>query len=412
MLLRELFLQENVKAAAEITAPAKAKVGRAFNHVEDLTFLNGTAGVLKALRHIETAATQSGQNTRFKWDGAPQIYWGYTAEGKFILCGHNGWSRGGSGTSSISDFTSPRGVYNFILNKSGDTGGDPAKQAERQQFAAEFSQLYDIFKDATKPPKKGKEIYFYADGLFIKPPVANNGVYELNPNLKSNTQYHIDNDTTLGERIAAGAQAMVVGHGYFESFGAADSAQKPIQNFEKYMEPTTELIVVSPYYALAKPEIDLSQLEDIENNLQQDGPIIDQFLSPIDKVSNFKGIIYRYMNETATKGGLANVGDDFMAWVEQGAAGMVKSDNMKANIRARINAVPAGVTTVFNYVKKIMSLKNQLLSQLEMNPPEIKVLNSEGWVQYDNDGDMHTKFVPRHDVAHSSGETLSKWTPR
>jgi hypothetical protein len=410
VLLRELFFQEN--AAAEVVAPIKAKVGRAFNHLEDLAFLHGTAGVLKALQHIETAVSDGGQNTRFKWDGAPQIYWGWTKEGEFILCGHNGWSRGGSGTSKISDFTSPRSVYNFILNKSGDTGGDTAKQAERQQFAAEFSQLYDIFKDATKPPRKGKEIYFYADGLFIKPPVAKNGVYELNPNLKSNTQYHIDVDTELGTRIADGAQAMIVGHGYFSSFGAPDSAQKPIQNFEKYMEPTTELIVVSPYYALEKPEIDLSQLTDIENNLKQDGPVIDQFLSPIDKVSNFKGIIYRYMNETASKGGLANVGDDFMTWVEAGAAGMVKSDNMKANIRNRINQVPAGVTTVFNYVKQIMGLKNQILSQLEMNPPEIRVLNSEGWVQYDTSGDMHAKLVPRHDVTHASGETLAKWTPR
>jgi hypothetical protein len=409
VLLRELFFQEG--AAQEVVAPIKAKVGRAFNHLEDLAFLHGTAGVLKALQHIETAVKDSGQNTRFKWDGAPQIYWGWTKEGKFILCGHNGWSRGGSGTSSVSDFANPRGIYNFILNKSGDTGGDTAKQAERQQFAAEFSQLYDIFKDATKPPKKGKEIYFYADGLFIKPPVAKNGVYELNPNLKSSTQYHIDVDTELGVRIADGAQAMVVGHGYFTSFGAPDSAQKPIQNFEKYMEPTTELIVVSPYYALEKPEIDLDQLMDIENNLKADGPVIDQFLSPIDKVSNFKGIIYRYMNEKAKGGQLANVGDDFMAWVEAGAAGMVKSDNMKANIRARINAVPAGVTTMFNYVKQIMGLKNQILAQLEMNPPEIRVLNSEGWVQYDPSGEMHTKFVPRHDVAHASGATLSKWTP-
>jgi hypothetical protein len=237
------------------------------------------------------------------------------------------------------------------------------------------------------------------------------GVFQLNPNLKSKTQYHIDVNSTLGERIAAGAEAMVVGHGYFESFGAPDSSQKPITDFEKYMEPTTELIVVSPYYALEQPQIDMSQLEDIEENLKADGPVIDQFLGPIDKVSNFKGIIYRYMNEKAKGGQLANVGDDFMAWVEAGASGMVKSDNMKANIRNRINQVPAGVTTVFNYVKTIMGLKNQILSQLEMNPPEIRVLNSEGWVQYDNDGDMHTKFVPRHDVAHASGTTLSKWTP-
>jgi len=90
---------------------------------------------------------------------------------------------------------------------------------------------------------------------------------------------------------------------------------------------------------------------------------------------------------------------------------MVKSDSMKLNIRSRIDAVPAGVTTIFNYVKRIMNLKNQLLSQLEMSPPEIKVINSEGWVQYDASGDMHTKFVPRDNVQHTSGETLPRWVP-
>jgi len=117
------------------------------------------------------------------------------------------------------------------------------------------------------------------------------------------------------------------------------------------------------------------------------------------------------MNEKSKGGQLANVGDDFMNWIEQGAAGMVKSDSMKANIRNRVNMVPAGVTIVFKYVKQIMGLKNQLLSQLEMAPPEIKVLNSEGWVQYDTSGDMHTKFVPRHDVQHKSGEVLPQWVP-
>lgn len=405
MLLRELFIKE---AAAD---PVKAKVGRAFNHLEDLAFLHGTAGVLKALHHVEIATTQSSGNTRFKWDGAPQVYWGWTKEGEFIVCGHNGWSRGGTGTSDVKDFTSPRGIYNFILNKSGDAGADETKQAERQKFAAEFSHLYDIFKAATKEPGKGKEIYFYADGLFIVPPQEQNGVYALHPNPKSKTEYHIDVDTTLGQRIADGAQAMVVGHGMFTSFGAPDTTQQPVKDFEKYMTPTTELIVVSPYYAIEQPKIDLSQLQTIKQNLKKDGPIIDQFLGPIDKVSNFKGIIYRYMNEKSKSGQLANVGDDFVSWVQAGAAGMVKSDSMKTNIRARIDAVPAGVVTVFNYVKQIMGLKNQILAQLEMNPSEIKVLNSEGWVQYDPSGDSHTKFVPRHDVQHSSGETLPKWTP-
>jgi hypothetical protein len=407
VLLRELFFRESAE-------PVKKKLGRAFNHPEDLTFLRGADGAIKALDHIERTATASTSHTRFKWDGAPQVYWGWTKDGQFILCGHNGWLRGGTGTSNVDDFTNGRAIYNFILNKSGDTASLPAdQQAERQQFAAEFSHLYDIFKAATKPPRKGQEIYFYADGLFITPPQADaKGVYHLHPNKKSKTQYNIADTTELGKRIAEGAQAMVVGHGRFTHFGADDGEQIPVQDFTKYITPTTELIIVSPYYAKSQPQVDTQEIDAVRAEIEDHRNTIEEFLAPIPKVSGFRSIIYKYMNEKSKAGQLANVGDDFMMWVDAGGGGMVKSDSMKANIRARVEAVPAGVTTIFMFVKKIMNLKNHLLSQLETAPEEIIVLNSEGWVQYDTHTDAdHVKYVPRQDVKHQSGEILPKWTP-
>lgn len=49
---------------------AVKKLGRAFNHLEDLVFFYGSAGTLEALNHIKEIATEEGAKTiRMKWDG-------------------------------------------------------------------------------------------------------------------------------------------------------------------------------------------------------------------------------------------------------------------------------------------------------------------------------------------------------
>ena len=72
------------------------KLGRAFNHLEDLVFFYGTKGVQEALAHLRELATQQGaESIRMKWDGAPQVYWGREQKGgPLVLTGHNGWLRG------------------------------------------------------------------------------------------------------------------------------------------------------------------------------------------------------------------------------------------------------------------------------------------------------------------------------
>lgn len=54
---------------AEDAEPIK-KLGRAFNHLEDLVFFYGSAGTLEALSHIKEMVTEAGyKSIRMKWDG-------------------------------------------------------------------------------------------------------------------------------------------------------------------------------------------------------------------------------------------------------------------------------------------------------------------------------------------------------
>lgn len=409
MLLRELFIRENV-------APAETKkkqVGRAFNHPEDLTFMNGSKGAIKALEHIKKIGTDSSA-VRLKWDGAPQVYWGWnwneqTGQHEFVTANHNGWLRGGGGTSDVSEFTNQHGIFNFIANRSG-SAKTPEEQQQREIFAKEFSFLHPVLEKATKQPKKGKSLFFYADGLFLQAPrVDANGVYNLHPNPKGSTIYHIAQDTELGQRISS-ARAMMVGHGLFTHFGAPDEAQQAVEDFSPYIDDNiSDIIILGPYYTQIQPQIDTDSIDQVEQDISTHAQEIDSFLAPLAGVSGFKNIIYRYVNTMAKEGNLHNVANNFMTWAQ--ANTNVVSANQYQKIQERVRQFPGGLTAMFNLFSEIMQLKNHIIAQLDADPGEIKVSNPEGWVHYDKKGDDHIKMVPRHNIETPHGTTIPAWVP-
>jgi hypothetical protein len=374
VLLRELFIRED--------ANIQKKLGRAFNHLEDLVFFHGSAGTMEALEHIKEVNKDS-STIRMKWDGNPQIYWGReTKGGPLILAGHNGWARGAKGTSAEE-------VYDFIANQSGNPK-TPQEQQARQQFAQQFASLYPLFDAATPKNFVG---FVYADALFLQPQRADtNGIYNFYPNPKSQTGYHISQNTELGQRISQ-AKVMVVGHATFDRWGAPDHEQHPKDDFSEFNK-TPSLIVLGPYYTQAQAKVDTEELDAVEKYLQAHAKEIDSFLQPIPGVSAFKDYIYKYMNTMAKQKQLANIGDNFFNWLSTSTV----SQPQQAKIRERAQQFPGALPVIFKLVTDIMNLKHDIIEQLNKQPGEIIASNSEGWVRYAGKGKQfgHVKFVPRH----------------
>lgn len=119
------------------------KYGRAFNHLEDLTFFYGSDGALEALQHLKEI-NDDASSMRMKWDGGLQIYWGReTEDGPLIFTGHNGWSRGIKSTSGSE-------LFEFITKHSGKNNLTVDESVNRIFFASEFASLYEIFDKATQ----------------------------------------------------------------------------------------------------------------------------------------------------------------------------------------------------------------------------------------------------------------------
>jgi len=360
MRLRELFV--------ESTETVKKKLGRAFNHLEDLVFFYGIDGTIEALDHVKEIATQEGsESIRMKWDGNPQIYWGReTKNGPLILAGHNGWARG-------AKTDNPEAVKDFIANKSG-TPKTEEERKQREEFAAKFANLYPAFDAATPKDFVG---FVYADALFLNRPDLKDGVYTFCPNPKSQTCYHVRGDSDLGKRIAY-ADVMVVGHAYFPQFGMDDSEQEPLDDFDQF-NANPKLIVQGPIYNKKSVSIDTKMIDNIEGYAQQHAEQIEGFLSDTAGLSDLKNIFYTYVNQTARAKQLSSLGlQNFNAWLEKSKVSAGKQEKIQAKIEAHPNAVDA----IFSLVKQIQSMKNQILAQVEGEQGDIWDTNGEGRVRY------------------------------
>jgi len=366
------------------------KLGRAFNHLEDLVFFHGTAGTIEALEHLKELNTEQGaQSIRMKWDGNPQIYWGREqANGPLILAGHNGWSRG-------AKTTNPKDLQNFIATQSGNPK-TPEEKAARDKFASEFASLYPLFDAATPKDFVG---FVYADGLFLKQPqVDQQGAYTFCPNPNSQTCYHVMATSELGKRIA-GAQVMVVGHAFFPEFGMQDHDQRPIDDFTQF-NGNSKLIVMGPVYNTQPVSIDTSEIDQVEKYAQQHGREIDGFLEGVPGMSDLKQIIYTYVNQTAKAKQLDNLNaQSFFNWLPNSKVSQPK----QAKIAELSKKYSAALEAIFTLVTQIMNLKDHVLAQVDQAHGEIWDTHGEGRVRYADQNKKfgNVKMVPR-----------KQWTPK
>ncbi len=371
------------------TQAVTKKLGRAFNHLEDLVFFHGSAGTIEALEHIKEIGTAEGAKTvRMKWDGNPQIYWGReTKGGPLILAGHNGWSRG-------AKTDNPRDLEDFIANKSGSPKTPEEKQA-RDLFAKEFAKLYPLFDRATPKDFVG---FVYADGLFLKKPqVDSSGVYTFCPNPKSKTCYHVRADSPLGKRISQ-ADVMVVGHAFFPEFGMDDNDQKPLDDFSMF-NSNPKLVVQGPVYNSQTVKVDLEEVDKVEYYVKQHAGQIDGFLAPQAGLGDLKDILYKYVNQTAKAKQLDSLSTQaFFNWLQTAKVSQPKMLKIQELDKKYSNAL----TAIFTLVKMIMDMKDAIIAQVEQGQGEIWDTEGEGRVRYAPAGKQfgNVKLVPR-----------KRWTP-
>jgi len=345
-----------------------AKVGREYNHLEDLVFIEGSKGAMKAAATLEKLGSDS-SDVAIKWDGYPTLYWGRDNDGTFILVGKNGWMKGAKAGSADE-------LKNFITS----TGKG---EDWRERFANEMAGIFNIMESATPQDFRG---YVYGDLLYHpgKPFKRTDGSVEFTPNLVT---YTVSNESSLGERIANSKVGVVV-HTKYDEFGGKSG--EPISDVKELNNE--DVVVLGQTYVAHQPKVDTSEVNEIRTMAKQNSKVIDQFLAGQKGLSNVPGIIYTYMNQMSRAQKLGDIETGFFDWLKTSKV----SAGQQAKLAQMNQDMPKALPAIFGLVKKVMTVKDHIIAQLDDADADVKQSTKgekggEGYVALDT----KTKLVPR-----------------
>ena len=356
-------------------APAPKKVGREFNHLEDLVFTE-PAGAARAVEILKSLASDA-KDVSIKWDGNPTVYWGREEDGSFRMVGKNNWGRE-EGKSS-----SPEELKQFIMSRG--KGED-----WREKFANDMASLWPIFEAGTPTDFRG---YIYGDILFHpgKPYESGDGKIMFTPN---QTTYEVKATSPIGARLGK-AKIAVAAHKQLDYFG--DKTGEDLRDV-KTLNSSPTLVVFGQTYVSHQPAVAADNLGTIERLAKSGGPQIDKLLTPVAGLSDLKATIYTFVNNQSKAKALDKIDTaSFFQWIQTSKVSPSKQTKI-----AELNNTNAGVMdTMFALVREIMKAKDELIRELDSAKGDI---TSHTGGKPGGEGYMSTghgvKLVPR-----------DRWTP-
>ena len=348
-----------------------AKVGREYQHLEDLVFVKGSKGAMEAADILQKLGSGESKDIAIKWDGNPTIYWGREPNGEFVLVGKNGWGRNKS--------TSAKDLSKFIQN----SGKGVEEEPWRADFGAEMAEVFELMKAATPPNFRG---YVYGDLLYSprKPFSTTDGSVEFEPN---KVRYTVDTKSPLGERIANSKVGVVV-HTKFDEWGSKSGA--PIKDVTELN--SNDAVVLGQTYVPHQPKVDTKEVDNIRKTAQASSQAIDTFLQGTKGLSNPGQIIYTYMNHMTRTQQIDKIEQGFFDWLKTSKV----SQGQQAKLTEMNESNPKALPAMFGLIKTIMSVKDHIIDQLDDADTDVKATTAgekggEGYVALGS----KTKLVPR-----------------
>ena len=328
-------------------------VGREYQHIEDLTYIQGPQGALKAIERLLQIAENS-SHLEVKWDGSPAITFGRNEQGEFHL-----------GDKYAKEYlTTPKKLYDYVTRKS--------QSDSRIEFANVMVQLFDYYKNATPTGYRG----FLECGLMFptsqQPKPENvNGVYSFKPNT---VIYNVSANSPLGKRIGA-AKTAAAATGYFKDLPGLGSQREAVGDHYLPIK-SSDVVIIPPTFSNTQAQLPEAQLKKLHAFVTKNAQSITNFITPdqawIDTFkrnpgkagTDWRAMIYKYVNsQVDNPGALEHLGDNMEQWA---ASDVILKDAGRRPIAInKIRQDKAGKQATFFVVKEIMKLKNVILNQIE-----------------------------------------------
>lgn len=323
-------------------------VGREFQHIEDLAYIYGPEGAIRAIERLIRINQDSG-HMEVKWDGSPAIIFGRDERGQFHF--------GDKFSRQLN--TSSEMLYKQYEPK--DANND-----DRRKFAGEMMALYKLYEEATPIDYRG----FLECGLLYKiKPSLENGEFSFQPNT---VIYHVDANSKLGQMISHSTSAAAA-TAYFKIIPGMGGQREAVG--DKYVGiGSRHVLIIPPKFTEVQATVPIEKLKRVETFIKQSAPRMEEFLTPSEEwVQTFKNseqagpawrqVIYKYVNsQVDTPGALDSLGSNMAQWA---TTDVILTTRRRPIAIDKIKSSQSGLRATFLVVRAIMHLKDMVIDQIE-----------------------------------------------
>lgn len=319
-------------------------------HLEDLVLgLDGPAGseggkkAIAKLHQIETSPS----SISIKWDGSPAVIFGRNENGEFVLTDKSGFgAKGYNGRVTSSD-----DLEQMFLNRAKGEIED-----SRREFATQMKNIWDKVESVIPEDFRG---YLHGDLLWFSTPPSQDGRLIFKPNT---TTYSVNEKSEIGQKIARSDVGIVV-HQSIDLEGNKSSVDMgQLRDGRTFIMP--------PVYVTKSPGVDLPEVDRLESYLKSNANAIDKLLAvPAElKMTDFRNILYTYINNSTKAGNLDNLGNNFSEWVEASKLSGPKKERVIQYTQENSD----GFKAIFTFIKGVMTTKNKIITALDSQPADIE----------------------------------------
>jgi len=341
-------IKETIEKLKSLSVITEAK-GH-LDHPEDLIFIEGSQGAVRALQAIQ--ATASNPNTvTIKWDGYPALIFGRDANGRFAIMDKHMFNKAGGAGRAIY---SPEHFSQY----------DIARGVDRSELSQLVANIWNDLEGAT-PKQPG---YYWGDLLFSQPlqPVDGKYQFRANPN---GISYSLDASSELGKLFNDKIAGIAVHQYLAPDAMSTDDAQTLNGTIGNLQNRTKVAIVPSAMPNPPKLKLSPAALKSASTAIQNYGAMVDDLLNNAPQArAGFSGLFTVYVNKRIVAGNLNSMGSDFMEFL----ATRPMSDKMRQKITeyiaAKKNEVKAAFIIWVGIYKLKMELVQQLAKQAEVGP--------------------------------------------
>lgn len=335
---------------------------RGIDHIEDLVFRKGVAGIADALTHIRHLSKDAPNSATVKWDGKPAIIFGRDQDGAFILTDVSGYNA----KTYDGLFSNPANLVSHLDGRDADDMG-----TRKEHLAPIYELLWPLLARAVPSKFRG---FIHGDLLYSEKPIEDTGSLVFKPNT---VEYKIPTNSELGESIANSHMGVAI-HTYYKDHGAA---KQPIGNIQ--LNPVPGLSIINPVRPTnnVKPN-DRDLTKQLRSIIDLHGDDIDTLFNPAElrqmQISDLPRLCVDFINNVIQSEHEEGFTADtliarFGTWL-RGAVTPRKYRNIVEYLQSPSSNLD-GMGAAFTVFVLLHDIKMDLLQQLDRQQP-----GHEGWV--------------------------------